>query len=353
MSTLYFQSQFPVLQNRVYEEQQKAMDCLKGDIKIIQDRKTGLIYNAAFNPELVIYDVNYNNEQGLSPSFRHQLAQVADLVKTSLEREALVEIGCGKGLFLEMLLERGVDVTGFDPSYEGKNPRVIKKYFESGIISKPVKGMILRHVLEHIPNPFNFLCQLRDANGGGGLIYIEVPCFEWIMRKRAWFDVFYEHVNYFRLSDFDRMFGQTIKKGRFFGEQYLYIVADLAFLRVPVFEGNHAVNFPRDFLDGVISTKEGKAGKKIVPVCIWGGASRGVIFSLLRKRAGLGIDAVIDLNPAKQGRFLPATGLKVLSPQNALDHLPRESLIYVMNSNYFQEIKSMSRNKFNYIGVNE
>ena len=34
------------------------------------------------------------------------------------------------------------------------------------------------------------------------------------------------------------------------------------------------------------------------------------------------VNAVIDVNPAKQGRFLPATGLKVQSPEDALELYP-------------------------------
>jgi amino acid transporter len=82
---------------------------------------------------------------------------------------------------------------------------------------KSSKGIILRHVLEHIPNPFDFLCQLRRANGGGGLIYIEVPCFDWICKKKTWYDIFYEHVNYFRMQDFIKMFSRVILKKYLFG----------------------------------------------------------------------------------------------------------------------------------------
>ena len=352
MKVLYEQRQFPVLQNQVYETAKDAIDCPKGDIRIIEDWKTGLIYNDAFNPDLMIYDGNYNNEQGFSPSFNQHLNQVANLVERTLGRDALVEVGCGKGFFLEMLLDRGVDVTGFDSTYDGKNPRVIKKCYEPGIITKPAKGMILRHVLEHIPSPYDFLCQLRDANGGG-LIYIEVPCFDWILRKLAWFDIFYEHVNYFRLNDFDRIFDRVIQKGYFFGDQYLYVLADLASLREPVFDQSNAINFPLNFLNSLNNETQNKTEKNIVPVCVWGGASKGVIFSMLRKRAGFPIDAIVDVNPAKQGRFLPSTGLKVLSPEQALAELPVDSVVYVMNSNYLAEIKEMSQNKFKYIGIDQ
>ena len=48
----------------------------------------------------------------------------------------------------------------------------------------------------------------------------KVPCFDWICSKRAWFDIFYEHVNYFRLSDFGRIFGRLVHADRAFGGQY-------------------------------------------------------------------------------------------------------------------------------------
>jgi SAM-dependent methyltransferase len=343
--TLYHQAQMPVLQNRVYSTRREAIDCPKGDIRIVENQETGLIYNAAFDPRLVTYDQNYNNEQGHSPSFKEHLEQVAEVVERALSREKLIEVGCGKGLFLEMLLERGIDVTGMDPSYDGTNPRVIKKYFEPGIIDTPARGLILRHVLEHVPGPFEFLSQLRDTNGGGGLIYIEVPCLDWIIKKRAWFDIFYEHVNYFRLIDFDRMFGKVIHKGRCFGDQYLYVIADLESLRAPVFAPFNPVNFPADFLNGLTAKDHTRAS-------VWGAASKGVIYSLLRERAGYPVKAIIDLNPAKQGKYLPGTGIKVMSPNDAMMLLPKGDTITVMNPNYLGEIKRISNHKFKYEEIN-
>ena len=60
---------------------------------------------------------------------------------------------------------------------------------------------------------------------------------------------------------------------------------------------------------------------------------------------------MIDVNPAKQGQFLPGTGLEVRSPTDALPRLPPGATIFVMNSNYLSEIKQMSNNAYQYIGV--
>ncbi|MDP2785729.1 MAG: class I SAM-dependent methyltransferase [Sulfurimicrobium sp.] len=344
MKLLYLQEQLPIFQNRMYDTEAEAKACPKGDVRLVEDQQTGLVYNAAFCPEVMTYDDHYQNEQAISPLFRQHLESVSQIISRCMGRGSLVEVGCGKGFFLEMLLAQDFDVTGFDPTYEGSNPRVVRHYFEPGV-GIQAKGLILRHVLEHIQDPVTFLLKLKVANGGIGRVYIEVPCFEWICRHRAWFDVFYEHVNYFRLSDFTRMFGTVIESGHLFNGQYLFVVAELATLRTPKIDLKDCVIFPTDFTRNLMSRAE--PGQ----TAIWGGASKGVIFSLLKERVGQPISTVIDINPAKQGKYLPGTGLSVQPPSEALVMLPKGSTIYVMNSNYLEEIKKMSNNAFNYIEV--
>jgi len=346
LKTLYKQEKFPVFQNRMYDTAEEAQACPTGDICLVQNQTTGLIYNDSFRPELVIYDSAYQNEQGLSASFQAHLGQVLQIVERGLGKLNLVEVGCGKGLFLELLVQNGFEITGFDPTYEGTNPKVRRHFFKQGVDIQ-AEGLILRHVLEHIPDPVSFLKQLAEANGGKGRVYIEVPCFDWICQRKTWFDVFYEHVNYFRLGDFDRIFGNVLESGRNFGGQYLYVVADLSSVRAPDMPPRGAVEFPSDFTSGIQRREQGAPFETIV----WGGASKGVIFSIMKKRVGQPVKMVIDINPAKQGKFLPLTGLQVQSPEGALSNIVPGSTIYVMNSNYLDEIKSISKNNYNYLTI--
>ena len=345
---LYSQKSLPVFQNKVYATAEEAKSCLIGDVSLVQDLQTGLIFNQAFRPELVVYDSNYQNEQGLSRHFQQHLHQVMVIIDRGMGRNNLVEVGCGKGLFLEMMLAAGFDVQGFDPTYEGSNPKVKRHFFEKGV-GIHANGLILRHVLEHIQDPVTFLHNLAQANHGKGRIYIEVPCFEWICERKTWFDVFYEHVNYFRLSDFHRIFSHVVESGRIFGGQYLYVVAELASVRVPICDESALHNFPKDFA-GAIPKNPTRIGQQCA---VWGAASKGVIFSILKSRAGHPVDLVVDINPAKQGKYLPVTGLKVYSPEAVVPSLPEKSPIYVMNSNYLEEIKSLSNNKFTYITIDQ
>jgi hypothetical protein len=342
---LFEEKGYPVIQNIAYVNYKDAINCKKGDIKIVYDHSSGLVYNDLFDETSIEYTPEYNNEQGNSQFFKNHLNKVADLIEENIGKNSIVEVGCGKGLFLEMMLDRGIDIVGFDPTYVGNNPRVTKKFFEYGIIEKPSSGLVLRHVLEHIKNPYEFLKQLKEANGDQGLIYIEVPCFEWICSNRTWYDLFYEHVNYFRLDDFKRMFTKIISIGHIFGGQYLYVIADLSSLVKPIVTKPDSTFFPKDFMLRMEKALDDKLGRSI---CIWGAGSKGVIFAHLMQRLGKKIDFVIDVNPEKQGKYLPVTGLLVHSPDDCFDTISCNTEVYVMNSNYLEEIKEMSGNKFIY-----
>lgn len=341
---LYEASDFPIFQNRMYDTQQQARACPRGQIALVEDMGTGLVRNASFDPDLLVYDAAYQNEQANSAPFRTHLDWVADLIDTTMDSASLIEVGCGKGTFLEILSARGAQITGFDPTYEGDDPRIEKVLFGPDL-GMNAKGLILRHVLEHIEKPVDFLMQLAGANGGQGLIYIEVPCFDWICDNRAWFDIFYEHVNYFRLSDFHRIFGRVVASGNCFGGQYLYVVGDLATLQEPAHDLAGAVDFPADF---TASLAQGATTDRDI---VWGGASKGLIYSMLRQRAGRPVAGVIDINPAKQNKFLAGTGLQVQAPEDLLPRLAKDTRILVMNPNYTKEIKDMSGNKFTYVEV--
>jgi hypothetical protein len=342
---IYRAEQLPVLQNRMFASAQAARECTRGDVVLVQSRATGLVFNAAFRPELVQYDADYQNEQGLSAAFARHLDAVVAVMERHFTGETLIEVGCGKGLFLERLLASGFDVTGLDPTYEGTNPRVIRKFFtpEIGLLADAI---VLRHVLEHVVDPVAFLAGLLESNGGEGKIYIEVPCLDWIARHDAWFDIFYEHVNYFRLADFERMFGALYEIGHTFAGQYLYAVADLATLRTPRRRAGDDFEFPPSFLSSLDACEARLAAQPRAARAIWGGASKGVIFALFMERAGTPIDTVIDINPAKQGRHLAATGLRVQSPEEAMAHLPAGADVFVMNSNYLQEIEAATAHRY-------
>lgn len=116
----------PVLQNRVYKTRDEARVVPVGDVVLVQDSRTDLIFNRDFDPSMLVYDENYENEQAWSPAFQRHLAEVLTLIGRHFTGKKILEVGCGKGYLPELLRAAGFAATGVDPAFEGGRPYVVK-----------------------------------------------------------------------------------------------------------------------------------------------------------------------------------------------------------------------------------
>ena len=117
-------------------------------------------------------------------------------------------------------------VKGYDASYDGNNKSIEKRYLNS---SDRIDAdlVVLRHVLEHVPKPYDFLAMLKTIFGQAK-IYIEVPSYDWIVANKTFFDITYEHVNYFSQRALKQLFeSSTTQHGLLFDDQYQYVISDL------------------------------------------------------------------------------------------------------------------------------
>jgi hypothetical protein len=350
MSYLYQSSGIPAMQNLLYPTAQEAVSAPVARLGLTKDKQTGLIFNAEFNENIVAYDHNYQNNQSLSPHFKQHLESIVAIIEKWCNKgtDLIVDVGCGKGDFVELLRCRGFMAVGYDNAYQGESP-YIRKLFFGGDSHEQGELLILRHVLEHIPKPWDFLASLADANGGRGYLYIEVPDLDWILENNAYFDLFHEHVNYFRLDDFRIMYGESLTYAdKSFGGQYLSLVLDLACHAKKVKSPeNHppppcSHTFTPKELFGKLKAREDSIYQELAmydKIVIWGAAAKGVTFcckapSKIRQK----IMFAVDINPSKQGMFMPISAVPVLAPHQGIPKLTSDSLVIIMNPNYVAEI---------------
>jgi len=353
MSILYKISRQPVLQQKVYETKKEAEQCPTGDIALIQSPVTGIVSNVLFDSSKVVYDESYACNQSVVESFKKHIDNVEVLLRSYIECKKIIEVGCGKGFFVEFLRSRNYDAIGFDKTYDGQESYIYKSFFEK---ESGVRGdiLILRHVLEHIQDPVSFLDSLSEINGRQGLIYIEVPCLEWILENRTFFDITYEHVNYFTIANFISMFADVRDIGHCFNGQYIYVIADLASLRSTPFEDIKPIFFPVDFLSNISNHIDKFISSDTSKAAIWGAAGKGVQYAVaiqyMLEEKGLkgGVTLAIDNNPAKQNHYLAVSGARVISPDEALQIMKPGSNIVIMNPNYEMEIREQTQNKYQY-----
>lgn len=312
-------------------------------------RNTSLdfVENDAFDDSLIDYSDNYENSQAFSVKFQAHMKSVLSLLKQEAERNSLVvEVGCGKGDFVKMVQADGFfQIEGYDASYEGNNPAIERRYLNE---SDKIKAdlVVLRHVLEHIPNPYNFLCMLKKVFGNAK-IYIEVPNYDWIVANNTFFDITYEHVNYFSQLSLKKLFDTpTTKQGLLFDEQYQYVFADLSTLNVEFNELYESQNweyisfsdlFPN--LRADIERLDTLAQESYVYV--WGAATKGCLFLAHCKNNNLLIDKIqyaIDQNPQKIGKYLPGSLVQIKSKQEFFKTVKDNALLIVSNPAYKDEI---------------
>lgn len=326
----------------------------------------GLVFNAAFKPELMTYTGQYENALHFSPHFQKYAAELAaSLVERhDLHNKRLVEIGCGDGQFLAMLCRLGPNRgLGFDPAHdptrstEQADPgagslEIIREYYGPKHAHHPADFVTCRHVLEHIPRPVEFLASVHTTIGDrpGTVVFFEVPNALWTLEQLGIWDIIYEHVLYFTPPSLRQAFAlagfEPLRTEAVYGGQFLTIEVrparaaaapakpDEESLRIERLVDQFGERYReklsrwRAVLDDLKKT-----GRTAV---LWGAGSKGVTF--LNAVAGPDgpVRSIVDINPRKQGCFVAGTGQEIISPESLRAREP--AVVVIMNPAYEAEI---------------
>jgi len=327
--------------------QTKTQNNSLAPIRLRLNAKLNFLENNAFDSNLINYSKNYENSQVYSTKFKEHMLSVLEILKAKLPRNSLIaEVGCGKGDFVEMIQNDGYfKVKGYDASYYGDNKSIERRYLNS---SDKIDAdlVVLRHVLEHVPNPYDFLSTLKNVFAKAK-IYIEVPNFDWIVANKTFFDITYEHVNYFSQRALKYLFQQsTIEHGLLFDEQYQYVMSELASLNWE-FESHYNSNnwkfvsfnelFPN--IQNNIDRFNNKAANR--SVFLWGAATKGCLFLAHCANKSQLIEKVrfaIDQNPQKIGKYLPGSMVEIKSKDDFFATAKSGDLLLISNPAYKDEI---------------
>lgn len=334
-----------------------------GDLLLYCCSECGFIFNGAFEQSKLTYGDCYDNAQTWSPMFSNYLEEVISylLQEHGIKDGRILEIGCGQGDFLISLVERGAGKCGcgFDPSYRGPqtaaNGRITfcKDYFRSGSTDVQADIIICRHVIEHVPDPVALLAAIGQAMAreSRSCLFLETPSATWILRNGVFWDFFYEHCAYFTAGSLARALknaGLAVKKTReAFHGQYLWLEAGRcgentgAADHAPVFAmAKQYARTEQILLEQWRAALKRNAfqGRK---TAVWGAGGKGATFVSLVDPDCCFVDCVVDVNPHKQGKFVPGTGHPIVSPA-ALEERGVTAVI-IMNSNYRAEVMETCR----------
>jgi hypothetical protein len=344
---------------------EEAMNYPRGDVLLGLCDACGLISNVAFDSDMHEYSGSCEETQAFSPTFNafhHRLAHRL-IERYDLHHKSIIEIGCGKGEFLNLLCEIGQNSgVGFDPAYVPErdnnqiNDRIsfIKDFYSERYAGYRADFVCCKMTLEHIQDTAEFLGVIRSSIGDNKdtTVFFQVPDVTRILREHAFWDIYYEHCSYFSAGSLARLFRrcgfEVIDLWKDYNDQYLGIEArpqngqplpqlsqehDLDELRADVahFAEQHRRNLST-WKERVARLSE--AGKRIV---IWGGGSKGVAF-LTTLNIQNEIRYAVDIDPYKSNTYIAGTGQQIVTPNFLSEYRP--DAVIVMNPIYLEEIRS-------------
>jgi len=355
----------PAMQNYVHRTREEALAAPAGALTLALCQTCGFAWNRRFDPRLLTYDENYDNAVPSAVMERYYRDLVAHLRETyDLEGGLVVDVGCGDGAFLRLLCEEVSSLRGLgvDPALDREGSELdgrlmlVRDVFTAAAIVERPALVVSRHVLEHMPEPVDFLRSIDSAVAPHGScpVFVEVPDLTWIVRREAFWDFCYEHCNYFTPASVAEAFrraglGDPVTRPGY-GGQYLWVEGrtgassapaprDRAgWPELPAYAAAEAASLAtgRERLREL--EQEGSA------VAIWGMATKGVLFSLLTDPNAALIAFCIDVNPNKQGSFVPLTGHEIAPPDALRARADERRLtIVVMNEVYAGEIEERCR----------
>lgn len=364
MRVFYGSRDIPIHSCVMLNDREAATDYPKRDLSLGFCRTCGFISNVVFDSTAYDCSGGYEEQQSFSPCFRaFQSNLIARLIdRYDLRDKDIVEIGCGKGDFLNELCEvggnRGVGIDpACDPERVGTRDagrvRFIADVYSEAYADLPCDFLCCRHTLEHIHATDDFIRLVRKVIGDRKemVVFFEVPDVGRVLREQAFWDVYYEHCSYFSPGSLARVFRanrfEVIELAKDYDEQYVVIVVRPLEGPAParLREEDDLEKVARQVdafavsVEGQISgwrsriTEFGEAGKRIA---VWGSGSKCVSFL---NAAGLddGLDAVVDINPHRHGKFLPGSGRQIVAPEALRALCP--DVIIVMNPIYLEEIQ--------------
>jgi hypothetical protein len=351
----------PVLMNRLHPTRESARLASTGTLDIRGCEECGFAWNTVFDPEVMTYDGEYENDQTHSSHFTAHINKRADDILAAVSDDNMVdylELGCGQGTFVGKVARvagsRLRSASGFDPAWRGSDTRgpcgslIHKVYFNEDtarLLTRQPNVVASRHTIEHIPDPLSFLRSLRAALGptSQARVFIETPCIAWILEHEAMQDFFYEHCSIFShraLHYALEASGFRVRRIiRVFGGQYLWAEGQAGTGIVPTRPStsvarNLAGAQKRFTTQWRTAAEDARAAGA---VSIWGAGAKGVMFAVLADPDGVLLDHAVDINPSKQGSYLAGSGLPVLAPAQAAERHPQT--IFIMNPNYMSEIR--------------
>lgn len=314
----------------------------------------------------LLFETGYSFYSSASPPLSAYHAQYArDVLNTygDLARRLVVEVGCNDGDMLQHFHDAGCATFGVDPATGPvsvaleRGLRVLAEPFGRLVAERvrdslgPAGIVIANHVLAHVESVSDVLDGIQHLLAEDGVAFIEVQYLPDLLVNNAFDLVYHEHRNFFSLTSLERAVerwglhvyhaeltdrqGGSLRVGLTRTREHSptrdRIRASEMWLRgyatYTGFQGR--VNRVRDRLRDLMYQDDAYVLGYGAP------AKATTLLNFCELDVGV-IDQVADTTLAKQGRYVPGTGIQIVAPE--MVNLPDVDKILLLAWNYAPQI---------------
>ena len=348
-------------------------------LRVLVCERCWLVQTEDFADAHELFDADYAYFSGVSTSWlAHAERYVGEMVaRFGLDAGSrVVEVAANDGYLLQYVKARGIACTGVEPTAStaaaarAKGIEIVQDFFgrrlAADMVSRGLQAdlMAANNVLAHVPDINDFAAGFATLLKPRGVATFEFPHLLRLMADAQFDTIYHEHFSYLSLTAVQRVFEAaglqvfdvqelTTHGGslRVFAQRVdtaLHPVAPAvgAMLQREIDAGVRTAAYyqglqPRaerirdDLLRFLHEAKQ--AGRSVVA---YGAAAKG---NTLLNFAGLGNDlirCVVDLNPAKQGKFMPGSRIPIVG-RETLDR-ERPDYLLVLPWNILHEVRQQN-----------
>lgn len=297
----------------------------------------------------VLFGTGYSFYSSASPPLsRYHHAYARDIIQGLSKDAFVVEIGCNDGDMLRHFRNARIECMGVDPSggpvkmaKEQRKLNVWNVPFDESVgheirdTCRPVNVVVANHVLAHVENVSSVLAGIAVMLSPDGVAYVEVQYLPDLLVNNAFDLAYHEHRNFFSLSSLEKAaqrHGLYVNDAKLTDRQggslrvrmsrqrqvnrYVDTVGTdeswLTGLRAyDGFQGRAERIRTRltDIVHSLVDSGQTVAG--------YGAPAKATTLLNFCQLDSRYISFVIDSTTAKQGRYIPGTGIPIVSPRNA------------------------------------
>ncbi|GAB6183708.1 methyltransferase domain-containing protein [Thermodesulfovibrio hydrogeniphilus] len=318
------------------------------DLEVYQCSGCGLVQ---LGNDPVPYYKEVIRATGFSESMKQfRFKQFQDFIeKYSLKGKKIIEIGCGKGEYLSLMVQLGVDAYGLEASEESVSAckkqglKVIRGFIESEnyqIENAPFDAFFMMSFLEHIPYPNKVLRGIFNNLKEDAVGIVEVPNFNMILRKNLFSEFISDHLMYFTKDTLIISLNLNGFEVIEFSEIWHdYIISAVVQRKKPI-----ALSHFNNYLLSLKEELNKFLGKyKNKKVAVWGAGHQALAVLSLTEISNK-IKYVVDSATFKQGKYTPATHIPIVSPET-IESEPIDAII-VMAGSYSDEVVNLVKGKY-------